>query len=168
MYKRTDLSVSDGQNNWQTSVNNMKFVNWHLVVLSNDYKLPIFWAYHDMLWEMSCFVSLFSSRDFIITVMFRILIDESRTAVHDEVCISSNISIFCFFSKTLWLRNIRYYYIVRLFIDSLPLAHKYIERMYLLKALFDHHFIRKYLEQLYAKKPSARYFCIILSVWRWI
>ena len=27
MYKRTDLSVSDGQNNWQTSVNNMKFVN---------------------------------------------------------------------------------------------------------------------------------------------
>ena len=88
MYKRTDLSVSDGQNNWQTSVNNMKFVNWHLVVLSNDYKLPIFWAYHDMLWKMSCFVSLFSSRDFIITVMYRILIDESRTAVYDEVCIS--------------------------------------------------------------------------------
>ena len=85
MYKRTDLSVGDGQNNWQTSVNNMKFVNWHLVVLSNDYKLPIFWAYHDMLWEMSCFVSLFSSRDFIITVMYRILIDESRTAVYDEV-----------------------------------------------------------------------------------
>ena len=134
MYKRTDLSVSDGQNNWQTSVNNMKFVNWHLVVLSNDYKLPIFWAYHDMLWKMSCFVSLFSSRDFIITVMYRILIDESRTAVYFDIL---------FFSKTLWLRNIRYYYIVRLFIDSLPLAHKYIERMYLLKALFDHHFIRK-------------------------
>ena len=159
MYKRTDLSVREGQNNWQTSVNNMKFVNWHLVVLSNDYKLPIFWAYHDMLWKMSCFVSLFSSRDFIITVMYRILFDESRTAVYFDIL---------FFSKTLWLRNIRYYYIVRLFIDSLPLAHKYIERMYLLKALFDHHFIRKYLEQLYAKKPSARYFCIILSVWRWI
>ena len=159
MYKRTDLSVSDGQNNWQTSVNNMKFVNWHLVVLSNDYKLPIFWASHDMLWEMSCFVSLFSSRDFIITVMYRILIDESRTAVYFDIL---------FFSKPLWLRNIRYYYIVQLFIDSLPLAHKYIERMCLLKALFDHHFIRKYLEQLYAKKPSARYFCIILSVWRWI
>ena len=162
MYKRTDLSVSDGQNNWQTSVNNMKFVNWHLVVLSNDYKLPIFWAYHDMLWEMSCFVSLFSSRDVITTVTYGILIDESRTAVYDEVF------RYFVFSKTLWLRNIRYYYIVRLFIDSLPLAHKYIERMYLLKALFDHHFIRKYLEQLYAKKPSARYFCIILSVWRWI
>ena len=134
MYKRTDLSVSDGQNNWQTSVNNMKFVNWHLVVLSNDYKLPIFWAYHDMLWKMSCFVSLFFSRDFIITVMYRILIDESRTAVYFDILI---------FSKTLWPRNIPYYYIVRLFIDSLPLAHKYMERMCLLKALFDHHFIRK-------------------------
>ena len=46
---------------------------------------------------MSCFVSLFSSRDFIITVMHRILIDESRTAVYDEVCIS--ISIFRFLVK---------------------------------------------------------------------
>ena len=150
MYKRTDLSVSDGQNNWQTSVNNMKFVNWHLVVLSNDYKLPIYWAYHDMLWKMSCFASLFSSRDSIITVMYGILIDESRTGD-----LSQYFDILIFI-KTLWLSNIRYYYIVRLFIDSLPLAHKYIERMYLLKALFDHHFIRKYLEQLYAKKPSAR------------
>ena len=159
MYKRTDLSVNDGQNNWQISVNNMKFVNWHLVVLSNDYKLPIYWAYHDMLWKMSCFASLFSSRDSIITVMYGILIDESRTGVYDEASISSKIKGFfdiLIFSKTLWLSNIRYYYIVRLFIDSLPFAHKYIERMYLLKALFDHHFIRKYLEQLYAKKPSAR------------